>query len=250
VIALTTNNGESEYHALQVQYRRRVAQGLHALAAYSWSHSIDNDSSDAFLMWAGSGGSDRGSSDFDVRHSFSGSLSYSLPRWGGLTMDAMLRARSGFPITALQREEYLGISLANAFRPNLLLGVPVWLDDAAAAGGRRLNPAAFFGSKEGEQGSLGRNVLTGFGMSQLDLAIGREFRLHETRRLQLRAEAFNILNHANFGDPVKFLNSPLFGQSVSMLNVMLGTGSPGSGLAPSLQTGGPRSLQLSVRFQF
>ena len=63
-------------------------------------------------------------------------------------------------------------------------------------------------------------------------------------------EAYNALNQANFGDPVKYLNSPEFGQSISMLNMMLGTGSPGSGLAPILQTGAPRSLQGSMRFQF
>jgi hypothetical protein len=51
-------------------------------------------------------------------------------------------------------------------------------------------------------------------------------------------------------DPVKFLSSAVFGQSTSMLNLMLGTGSPGSGLSPILQAGGPRSLQGTVRFRF
>ncbi len=250
VIALTTNNAASSYHALEFQYRRRIASGLQALAAYTWSHSIDNDSSDAFLMWAGSGGSDRGSSDFDVRHGFTGSASYAAPWMHGFTLDTTFRARTGFPITILQREEYLGISVANAFRPHYLTGVPIWIRDPSAAGGRRLNPAAFLGTAATVQGSLGRNALTGFGMSQVDLAIGREFRFPEQLRLNLRVETFNLLNHANFGDPVRFLNSPLFGQSVSMLNMMLGTGSPGSGLAPALQTGGPRSVQISLRFQF
>jgi hypothetical protein len=66
----------------------------------------------------------------------------------------------------------------------------------------------------------------------------------------LRIEAFNATNHPNFADPVKFLNSPVFGRPVSMLNLMLGTGSPGSGLAPLLQTGGPRSVQVGLRFRF
>jgi hypothetical protein len=87
-------------------------------------------------------------------------------------------------------------------------------------------------------------------MSQLDVAVRREFRLSEHRSILLRVEAYNALNHANFADPVRYLNSPVFGQSTSMLNLMLGTGSPGSGLSPLLQTGGPRSLQGFVRFQF
>ena len=50
--------------------------------------------------------------------------------------------------------------------------------------------------------------------------------------IQVRLEAFNVLNQANFADPVKYLSSAVFGQSTSMLNLMLGTGSPGSGLVP------------------
>ena len=49
---------------------------------------------------------------------------------------------------------------------------------------------------------------------------------------------------------MKYLSSPLFGQSTSMLNLMLGTGSPGSGLAPMFQIGGARSVQVGVRARF
>jgi hypothetical protein len=122
--------------------------------------------------------------------------------------------------------------------------------DPSIPGGKRLNPAAFRVTVPGRQGGLGRNALSGFGMWQLDAGLRREFRLGERRRLQLRLEAFNVLNHPNFADPVRYLNSPMFGQSTSMLNMMLGTGSPASGLAPALQTGGPRALQASVRLQF
>ena len=87
-------------------------------------------------------------------------------------------------------------------------------------------------------------------MWQLDLAVRRDFRLSEHRRLQFRAEAFNAANHPNFADPVRHINNPLFGRPASMLNGMLGTGSPGSGLAPLLQSGGPRSVQFSLRFRF
>jgi hypothetical protein len=261
LFALTTNNGASAYHGLQVQYRRRVLQGLQSLVSYSWSHSLDNDSSDAFLMWAGPGAAaarDHASSDFDLRHSLTAALTYELParpagraRWlGGWAIDSMVRARSGFPISVLLNEQYQGIALANAFRPDLIFSQPIWLDDASAPGGKRLNPAAFQAAPSGTQGTLGRNSITGFGMGQVDLALRREFRFRDREVLQVRLEAFNVLNEANFADPVKFLSSALFGQSTSMLNLMLGTGSPGSGLSPILQTGGPRSLQATVRFRF
>ncbi len=259
-VALTTNNGTSNYQALQLQYRRRVARGLQSLVSYAWSHSIDNDSSDAVLVWAGPGSSDKGSSDFDLRHSFTGALTYEFPQVSGAkplsrllhgwAIDTVIHARSGFPISVLNREEYVGINLANAFRPDLNFGQPLWLAAPETPAGRVVNPAAFQTTEDRHQGTLGRNVLDGFGMAQVDLALRREFRVAERRHLQFRLEAYNALNHANFADPVKYLNSPVFGQSTSMLNLMLGTGSPGSGLSPILQSGGPRSLQGALRFQF
>jgi hypothetical protein len=256
----TTNHGASDYEGLQLQYRRRLSRGLDASASYAWSHSIDNDSSDAFLMWAGAGTSlagDRGSADFDLRHSFTAAITYefattvpALRLLRGWALDGMVRARTGFPVTVLESDQYMGIPIANAFRPNLDGSQPVWLADSATPGGRRLNPQAFPMPAAGVQGNLGRNAIRGFGMGQADLAVRREFRLGERRAIQLRIEAFNATNHANFADPVKFLNSPVFGRSVSMLNLMLGTGSPGSGLAPLLQTGGPRSVQVGLRFRF
>jgi hypothetical protein len=253
-VALTTNRASSDYHSLAAQYRRRVARGLEALLSYSWSHSLDNASSDSFLVWAGGGAGaalDRGSSDFDLRHSLTASFSYALPGVArGWSVDGIFRARSGFPITVLQAEQYIGINFTNAFRPDLVSNVPVWIADPGAPGGRILNPEAFGTTGSGRQGGLGRNALSGFGMSQLDVAVRREFRVAERRSVELRIEAFNALNHANFADPVKFLNSPFFGQSTSMLNMMLGTGSPGSGLAPMLQAGGARSVEAVLRFRF
>ena len=265
---VTTNRAGSDYDAMQLQYRRHVAAGLDGTASYTWSHSLDNDSSDAFLLWAGERASatgDHASSDFDVRQSLTMALSYTFPTrtahtarsrlLSGWEIDSILHARSGFPITVLDSEGATGLVLANAFRPNWVYGQPLWIADPSAPGGRTLNPSAFTLAPTplgavGEQGTLGRNVPVGFGMWQLDLAVKREFHITERVGFQLRLDAFNALNHPNFGDPLKFLDSPLFGRSTSLLNMELGTGSPGSGLAPALQTGGPREVQLAVRFHF
>jgi hypothetical protein len=258
-LALATNHGSSDYHSLQAQYRRRLARGFGALASYAWSHSIDNSSTDAGLYWAGSGltpGQDRGSSDFDVRHLFSAGFTYEIPPgaraalWHGWALDGMFHVRTGFPITVLNAEEFAGINFENFVRPDLAPSQPIWIDDASSPGGRRIDSAAFRAAPGSAQGDLGRNALNGFGMSQLDLALRREFSAGERRSVELRIDAFNALNHANFADPVRVLASPLFGQSSSMLNLMLGTGSPGSGLAPIFQNGGARSLQIVVRFKF
>jgi hypothetical protein len=265
---ITSNHGASDYDALQFQYRRHVARGLDAAISYSWSHSLDNDSSDAFLLWSGQSASaagDHASSDFDVRHSLTAALSYDFAEHaartvggrllGGWGLGAVVHARAGFPITVLDAEDNFGLGLANAFRPNWVYGQPLWIGDSSAPGGKSLNPAAFTVPTAplesiGIQGDLGRNVPAGFGMWQLDLVVKREFRMTESRGIQLRLDAFNALNHPDFGDPVRYLDSPIFGRSTSLLNMELGTGSPGSGLAPALQTGGPRSVQASIRFHF
>ena len=262
-LAVATNHGESAYHGLQLQYRKPMARGFQALASYSWSHSIDNSSSDSLLHWVASdfdAGGDRGASDFDVRHSLTAAMTFETPvrpsgsivrrLFAGWTADAIARVRSGFPVNVLNSEYSTVLSFSNAFRPDAVPGQPQWLSDPSAPGGRRLNPGGFASRAGLSQGNLGRNALRGFGMHQVDVSLRREFPAGEGRSLALRIELFNALNHPNFADPAPFLSSPLFGESPSMLNSMLGTGSPGSGLTPALQTGGARSLQLMLRYRF
>jgi len=90
-------------------------------------------------------------------------------------------------------------------------------------------------------------VMRGFPVSQLNLTLRREFHFRERAKLQFRAEAFNIFNHPNFGDPVGNLFSPQFGYSTHMLSRDLGRGGINGGLNPLYQVGGPRSMQLALR---
>ncbi len=91
-------------------------------------------------------------------------------------------------------------------------------------------------------------------MYQVDLALRRQFNLTERIKLQLRAEAFNLFNHPNFGDPGgfqgNFLPHPFFGQSTVMLGKSLGSGGAAGGFNPLYQLGGPRSIQLAVRLSY
>jgi hypothetical protein len=256
-----TNNGSSIYHSLQVQVRRPLGRSLQGTFSYSWSHAIDNGSWDSavFLVYPNTP-RDRGSSDFDVRHSVQTGLSYRLPSanrgswmngWTrGWMVSGVFRTRTGFPIDVAGTENQFGLGFDNAARPDLVPNVPVWIVDGNVPGGRRLNPAAFLVTPPGRQGGLGRNVIRGFGLAQTDLSVQREFVLGETLRMEARAEAYNVTNSARFADPNRYLNSALFGQSGSMLNLMMGTGRPSSGLTPAFQSGGPRQLQVSLRFRF
>ena len=102
------------------------------------------------------------------------------------------------------------------------------------------------------QGTLPRNALRGFGATQWDFAVHRDFLIRESLKLQFRAEMFNVLNHPNFGPPVSDLNNTSqFGLSTQMLAQSLGANNLGLGsFNPLYQIGGPRSIQLALKLLF
>jgi hypothetical protein len=257
------NSATSDYHALELKFQRKMTRGLQALASYTWSHSIDIASSNSVRASTpttiGSSRIDRGSSDFDVRHSFTGALSYELPfpaGWdllhaiaGGWSLDNFLVARSALPVNLFANESFIGGTEFSS-RPDLVQGLPLYLFSSAFPGGKALNPAAFAAPPPDKQGTLARNALRAFGAWQDDLTVRRQFRLNEKLGLQFRAEFFNILNHPNFGPPTNDLMSPLFGQSTQTLASSLGGGGVNGGFNPLYQIGGPRSIQLALKLQF
>lgn len=247
---LATNNGRSSYHSLQLIYRTRNYRGVQGTLSYTWAHAIDNGSWDSasYVVFPGAGSDqDRGSANFDVRHSFQAALAYNLGRW---TFSGTFRARTGFPIDVISAEQPFGVGFDNDVRPDLIPEVPLWLENATTPGGRRLNPAAFRQPAAGGQGTLGRNAIYGNGLAQLDFALQRDFAMGERSRLQFRIECYNVSNTTNFADPVRFLSSALFGYSPSLAGLMLGAGRPNSGLTPAFQSGGPRLLQAGLTLRF
>ncbi|MGA3306935.1 MAG: TonB-dependent receptor, partial [Stellaceae bacterium] len=241
------NDADSSYNALQVQHRHRFAHGLQALLSYTWAHSIDDASSDAYFVNLPASDAplsqDRGSSDYDIRHTFSGAVSYNIPAPGGgiwkailgsWSTDSIVYARTAPPVNVVTGLDPFNTEVLSgaygAVRPNLIPGVPLWIANPDVAGGREINPAAFTipGTVSGAavQGDLGRNALRGFGAAQVDFALRRQFKLHERLALQARADLFNIFNHPNFGPPINYLSSPQFGQSTQMLGASLGKRRP------------------------
>ena len=97
---------------------------------------------------------------------------------------------------------------------------------------------------DGEEGDAPRNFVRGFGEAQLNLAARREIHLHDPFVLQFRAEAFNLLNHPNFGYVDPTYTDATFGQATQMLNSSLGT------VASQYQQGGARSMQFALKLLF
>src|SRR5205814_884372 len=110
-------------------------------------------------------------------------------------------------------------------------------------GSRAINPNAFTAATSGI-GNVPRNFARGFGAWQMDLAVRREFPIHERLKLQFRAEAFNVFNHPNFGKVNGQCCGGTFGQATGTLASTLG------GLNPLYQQGGPRSMQFALKIVF
>jgi hypothetical protein len=168
---------------------------------------------------------------------------------GGWSLDSFILARSAPPVDIVGAINFAaGVALAS--RPNVVPGVPLVLYGSQYPGGKIFNPAAFTAAPAGEQGDFGRNVLRGFGATQADVALQRQFRVTEKMALRVRSEFFNIFNHPNFGPPNNSLTSPLFGYSTATLASSLGSGGANGGFSPLYQIGGPRSIQLALKLQF
>ena len=262
-VFFSENGLTSDYNSLQVRYQRRLARGLQALAAYTWSHSIDFGSLNISLPFV------RGNSDFDVRHNFSAAFSYEFPNqpkpsfvsvvvnhWG---IDGRLSARTSFPVSLDGRQVadpatgnflFAGLNLVPE-QPFYLYGAQcaaAYNNGRGCPGGRAINPAAFSAPTGNSAGDAPRNFVRGFGAWQADLAVRRDFPLHDRLRLQFRAEAFNVFNHPNFGSINARFCSPsptcTFGQAQLTLARSLG------GLSPLYQAGGPRSVQIALKLTF
>jgi len=249
-----TSRGTSNYNALVANFQANVSANLWALVSYTWGHSIDTGSSDTTPLLA-TGPSNKGTSSFDVRQVFTASLSYRTPAsfgrvLGGWTVSGTSLARTGFPFDVTTVDESIGLGFENDDRANLVPGQPAWISNSAVPGGRELNPAAFQMPAMGGQGTLGRNVLTGAGFFQIDASLRRQLRLYKGISAEASVSAFNVLNHPSFASPVGYLGSALFGQSTNMTSLMLGSGSPTTGLTPLFQAGGPRTIELGLRFSF
>jgi hypothetical protein len=253
-VYLLTNEAASRYDALKVLLRTHAVRGAHAFVSYTLARSVDDVSSDAQLGDFPSAAyrhADRGPSDFDARHALTGGLTVDVSQNfdGALSrallsdwsFDAIVSARSALPVDVVFFREPF------AFRPDRILGIPLYVTDVAVPGGRRINQAAFSIPSHSGNGSFGRNVLRGFRFVQVDLALRRRLALTEGLAVTIGAELFNAFNTINYADPVSFLGDPRFGRPVAMLAWGI---SGTSGLEPTYQAGGPRSLQLAIRLQF
>jgi hypothetical protein len=218
--------GNSSYNALQVDVRRRLAQGLDFRANYTWSKNLDLNSGltgaqaqnqAQMILDRNDLPRDWGLAALNITHQASISSHYELPfgqgkRWlnnaggvaskliNGWQLNGIATLLSGFPFTPQVGSNRSGDgdtrnpdrpSLNPSFTGPVILGSPnEWF-----------NPNAFVLPAAGTYGNLGRGTFIGPGLADLDLSVFKDTVVAERTTLQFRAEFFNALNRANFGTP-------------------------------------------------
>ena len=271
---LISNVGTSDYNALQLQFQRRISNGLQVLASYTWSHSIDTGSAGSAAVASNSLipsviSANRAASDFDIRNAVSAGITYEVPApRAGPLLNALFRGWSTDNIVQIRTAPPVDISdvLVGEFdggvigdtRPDFVPGAPLYFYGPQYPGGKAFNPAAFtsppIDPNTGlalRQGDVPRNFLRGFGAAQWDFSVHRTISIREPLMLQVRAEMFNVLNHPNFGQPNGQFGTAIFGLSNQMLAQSLSANNlGGGGFNPLYQIGGPRSIQFALKLEF
>jgi len=236
-ITQAESTGNSSYNALWVTASKSFASGLQINVSYTWSKSLDYNSlssegivvQDSYNLRG-----DRGLSDFDARHRFVARAIYDLPfRSNPFTRNWQLattiQAQSGNPVNIVTSNSTV-TGVANTLRPNVTGPITI-----IGTADRWFNTSVF--SPVAGFGNLGRNVVIGPGFENTDFSIMRNIELGERFRMQLRIEVFDLLNHANFGQPGNVVGTPGFGRITKTR-------------FPTGESGSSRQMQLGVKLSF
>jgi trimeric autotransporter adhesin len=230
-----SSEGRSNNHALNLRVRKRMARGFSAGVNYTLTRSRDNASS------LGGGGmvvaqDDRdleaewGRSSFERRHRLSLNAFWELPFgngrrflqkgfWaavaGGWTWSADAILESGGPFTARVRGDFLDVARGvNGTLRADYTGDPIEVRNPTIE--RWFNTAAFLLPPAGRFGNADRNTITGPGTRLVNMSLTRNVSLGRPRNLQVRLEANNVFNTPQLGAIDTVVNSPTFGQVVSV----------------------------------
>jgi hypothetical protein len=252
--------GNSSYNALWFTANKRLKNGMQFNASYTFSKSIDYNSLNTNAVVVQDSNNirnDRGLSDFDARHRFVVNWIYDLPFKGsrvvqGWQLSGITQVQTGNPLNLVVNAAGAnGFTGNQTLRPDVIGPIVITGDPAqwfanAKICDPRTGPCtgATFAvpvSASGvfHFGSLGRNSITGPGFSNTDFSVSKATRITENTRLVFRADFFDILNQANFGNPG--------------LGVQAGSTSFGvitTTRFPPGDSGSSRQMQFSLKFQF
>jgi Carboxypeptidase regulatory-like domain len=258
-------NAISNYNSLQAVIEQRTSHGLDFSFSYVWSHFLDDIDSSGWGSRSGNQNwqnaynpsANYGNSNFDVRNAFKGHATYQLPFGqgkqflnnnrildeviGGWRVSTIVILQSGQPFTPVMGNgaaSYASGGGGFTWYPNVIgnpalshRGINQWFNEAAFA-----VPAA------GTFGNERRNQLTGPGLDTVGLSLGKSFAITERVRMEVRGDADNVFNHANFALPTNNLSPS--GSTTSPSAISTGTSIISNTSIPM------RNMQLNARITF
>jgi Carboxypeptidase regulatory-like domain len=250
----------SIYHSMQLTVAHHFTGGLYLQSAYTYSRSIDDDStvSVAFVSFFNDQNNPRGSrglSDFDHRHRSITSFVYELPFYkntggimgralGGWQTSGVLTVQSGAPFSVLDSGGGTALQLdgGTSFTPGFAAGFSCRSAVTPGSNESRLNhfvnPAAFVPAPPVGPGATGfgdvpRNCFIGPHQANMDLSVGKTFRIGERQSVLFRTEFLNLANHPSFANPAAAdIENP---SSLAKINSMVGN---------------PRLIQFSLKWSY
>ncbi len=205
--------GNSNYNSLQVMLEKRFSGGLQFQVSYTWSKSIDNASSFESLLNPLNFRASRSLSLFDARHRFVYNYTWEVPWWkdatgvkkallDGWEFSGIATFQSGFPIRITSSDDLelqLSIDFETPGQPDQV--GPFRTLDPRAPGNQWFDPTAFAPGALGAIGNAPRTICCGPGILNADWAMHKRINVSESSRLELRAEFYNLWNHAQFVNP-------------------------------------------------
>jgi hypothetical protein len=227
------------YNGMTLSLQKRRTRGVTLQANYTWSHCIDNGYADVIqtngLMIPERRGANRGNCELDRRHNFTMSTVYETPQFSNTTLrllgtgwriSGILRVLAGPALTVTSGLDQ-ALSGTTDQRPNQVLASPYAPNKSIDLW---LNPLAFVQPALGTYGNAGSRSVRGPGSFRLDMGLTRSFRVREKQSVEIRAEALNLPNHVNPGNPSVSLNDPNFGRILSAAD--------------------PRIMQIALKYVF
>jgi len=246
------NAGSSSYHSLQVTARRRFAHGVQFGASWTWSKAmdfVDSDTSSVSVLvsprvW------NYGLAGFDRTHTLKLDWMWAVPKvpWNNVFARTVLHNWQLSAITSFISGAPLGVGYSTTVSTDItgtstqgarvvVTGNPI-LPKGQRTFGHFFNTAAFQMPAKGTWGNAGKTEIRGPGVNNWDLAVFKNFPIHEPISVQFRWEMYNAFNHTQFTgvnttarfDPQGNQVDSTFGQFTS--------------------AGNPRIMQFALRFYF
>jgi hypothetical protein len=240
--------GNSNYNALEATFRLNLGKRATLLAGYTFSKSIDDASNLGEQINPFNYGLTRVISSWDMTHNFVATYTYALPfdqffrrnrLTEGWSVSGTTRFATGFPVTLYDDSDRsllgtLGNGVNNELldTPQMTPG-PLEINSNPRNGRPAFNTSLFAPETLGELGNAPRRMFHGPGIENFDVQISKTIRLTESNSLDIRVEAFNVFNHAQFYGPASVdgeVNDPNFGSVVG--------------------AAAPRLVQLAAKFHF